>query len=302
MLTAMFYWLLSMSITAAIAGLLVLCLRRLPRLPRRMAKALWILPLVRMWLPFGLHSKYSLMSLLTRLSTRTVVVYYRVPQCTMMNSVAVADGYFPLTFHYNLWESLFAIASTVWFVVAAILLLCAAGTYISSLYQLKNARRLFGRVYLSDRVDTPAVYGVFRPKIVLPHTYEPENLRFILLHENVHIQKADNLWRIIAIVTACVHWFNPAAWLFLKAFLSDLEFACDEAVLAQCQTEERKDYAAALLHCAAERTRWICAFGGSGVRRRITRILSYQKLSAFSAFCFAALFLVAAYLILTNAG
>ena len=49
-----FYWVFNMSIAASIAGLVVLLIGRVRRLPRRLARALWIVPFLRMWLPVGL--------------------------------------------------------------------------------------------------------------------------------------------------------------------------------------------------------------------------------------------------------
>jgi len=69
-------------------------------------------------------------------------------------------------------------------------------------------------------------------------------------HESAHIYRKDNLWRIIAVISASVHWFNPLIWLFLKKFLEDTELACDEQVLANCGEDEKKAYAMALVDCA----------------------------------------------------
>ena len=56
-----------------------------------------------------------------------------------------------------------------------------------------------------------------------------------------------------------------------------------------------------LLDCAAGGTPFASAFGGAKIRRRLSRILAYRKLSALSALSFAALALGIAYVLLTNA-
>ncbi|MCO5385209.1 MAG: hypothetical protein NHB14_04960 [Desulfosporosinus sp.] len=63
MLAELFYWVLNMSIIGSVAGLLVLSLRKLKILPRFAVYVLWLLPLIRFWLPFGIANQYSLRSL-----------------------------------------------------------------------------------------------------------------------------------------------------------------------------------------------------------------------------------------------
>ena len=71
----LFYWLFNMSIVASITGLVVMLIRRIRRIPRRVVTVLWLIPFLRLWLPIGFGSEYSLMSLISRFATRTVVVY-----------------------------------------------------------------------------------------------------------------------------------------------------------------------------------------------------------------------------------
>ena len=77
MLGEVFYWLFNMSLAASLVGLIVLGMRAIPRLPRRFACWLWLIPLFRMWIPVGMGSRWSLMTLLSKLTTRTVVVWER---------------------------------------------------------------------------------------------------------------------------------------------------------------------------------------------------------------------------------
>ncbi|MBQ9557910.1 MAG: peptidase M56 BlaR1, partial [Clostridia bacterium] len=69
------YWIFNMSIIATVTGLLVLLIRRIKFIPRRVSVFLWIIPFARMCVPFGLNSRYSLMTLISRVTTRTVTVY-----------------------------------------------------------------------------------------------------------------------------------------------------------------------------------------------------------------------------------
>ncbi|MCL2670692.1 MAG: M56 family metallopeptidase [Clostridiales bacterium] len=299
-----FYWVLNASILGAAAGLIVLLLRLIRALPRLGVYLLWLLPLIRLWIPVGLSNKYSLLSLLSRVATKTIVVWEPVPglpQWTVTNSIQAAQSYRPLVYKTDLLAGIFRVAGAVWAIVAAAALLCAVLLYIFTKSALKDAQHVEGNIYRSDRVLTPAVYGILRPKIILPATLADADLPYILAHERIHIRRCDNLWRVIAIVTACLHWFNPLAWVFLKYFFADMELACDAGVLKKLPDAERKAFAATLLSCAAGKTYYASAFGGAKTRLRIENILSYKKLSVASAICFAALLVAIAVTIITNA-
>lgn len=75
MLSEVFYWVFNMSISASIVGIFVEIVRSVKRIPRRVSIILWLIPLFRMIVPFGLSSPYSLMSLLSRFTTKTVTVH-----------------------------------------------------------------------------------------------------------------------------------------------------------------------------------------------------------------------------------
>ena len=298
-----FYWLFNMSILGALTGLAVVLLRLIRRIPRRWIALLWAIPMLRLLLPVGVGGRYSLMSLLSGFAARTVVVYEgELSDLTLMNTIRAADSYFPITYKSELLADLFHYAALVWAVVAGALILALAILYAATLSELKDAEPLHGNVYCSPKIATPAVYGIFRPRIILPEACrDSDDLELIVLHERQHIRRLDNLRRVLAFLTAALHWFNPAVWLYLKLYLTDAELACDEAVLSRLPNGEHKRYAHALLNARGGKTVFASAFGGAGVRTRIERILSYKRMTAASAIAFAALLAAIAYFLLTNA-
>ena len=303
MLGELFYWLFNMSVAATVCGIPVLLLRAVKKIPRRIFVWLWWIPFCRMVLPVGLSSEYGLMALLAKITTKTVTFYEsgRIPAFTMMNYVMGADRYFPLAYKTQRLEALFQGAAVIWLTVGLAGILLTAGAYFSGLREQKNARYWKENLYFSPTVKTPGVYGILKPKILIPTAMEGQEMTYVLMHERTHIRRKDNLIRLLALLTGILHWFNPFGWLFLKLLFTDLEQACDEAVLTQCTGEQRKEYARALLS-AAERTRWLASsFGGGRLRPRIENILSYRRLSAGSAVAFGTLILAIACFLLTNA-
>jgi len=101
-----------------------------------------------------------------------------------------------------------------------------------------DARRR--RVRVVDAAIAPSVWPTVRPgrgpTIVLPRalveTLDPAALRAVLLHELVHVQRRDHWVRVLELAVACVHWWNPLAWLARRELRLAEEACCDRRVLA----------------------------------------------------------------------
>lgn len=303
MLGEIFYWIFNMSIAATICMVPVLLIRLIKKIPRRIFIWLWLVPFIRMCIPVGISSKYGIMALLSKFTTKTVTLIEigNDSALTMMNHVMGANSYFPITYKVNLLEDLFNTASVAWLVVSLAAILTLAIIYFVTLGEMKDAQKLKENIYLSDKIKTPAVYGIIKSKIILPIEYQKRELNYILMHEKTHIKRNDNFIRLFAFVIVCFHWFNPFAWLMLKLLYSDIELACDESVLSKCDETERKEYAYTLLSTAEKTNVFAASFGGSKIRTRIENILSYSKISIFSVVAFAALVIAICYVLLTNA-
>ncbi len=308
MLSEIFYWVFNMSITSAVTGLLVLALRSVKKIPRRVAVVLWAIPFLRMTIPLGMNSPHSLMSLLSRLSTKDVPRFVPVQflrgdkDFSMMNSVGLADRYFPVTYKVNVLQDVFTVASVIWLAGFVLILLILFWVYLSTLRELKGAVHLRDNIYLSSKVSTPAVYGIIKPKIILPVSYENKDTEMIIVHEKMHIRRGDNLFRMLAAVIASAHWFNPLCWIFLKKLLEDMELACDECVLSELGADRRKDYALSLVNGKKSTTVFASSFGGAKLRKRVENIMSFRRMTWFSSLIFTALITLISYILLTNAG
>lgn len=142
-------------------------------------------------------------------------------------------------------------------------------------------------VFTNDAIASPLVCGFLAPRIYLPTRMDFNNrelLRHILCHETMHIRRKDNWSKLVMLLALCVHWFNPLVWIMAKLLASDLEMACDEAVLQLYDNEEsRKSYAFSLLAMAISGnhpTLLYSAFSKTEVERRIQSVLHYHKASA----------------------
>ena len=304
MLQEVFYWIFNMSITAALTGILVMLVRMIKKIPRRIMVFLWLVPFLRMTVPLGLNSPYSLMTLISKITTKTIVVFQPTEDISfsMMNSVMAANTYFPITYKVNILDDIFGVASVIWIIVSLAILLMLIIIYFTTIHEIKDSTHLKDNVYLSEKVTSPAVYGIIRPRIILPLSYKDKDIELIIQHEKTHIRGLDNLWRMIAFMVVAVHWFNPLAWMFLRVLLADLELSCDERVLVKLGVDRSKEYATALLECRQGPTVFASAFGGARIRTRIENVLSFRKLTWISLVAFVALIGIIFYVLLTNAG
>ena len=301
MLSDIFYWMINISILGSVSGIIVLILRLFRKIPRKIVYLLWIIPLFRFYFPFGIENRFSILGILSEFTTKTVLINENSLDITASNFIMAADSYFPITYKTDLLRHIFSIASFVWLAISASLIITALALYFITKSEISKATQLRDNIYLSDTIISPAVYGVLKPKIVIPSSMQNQDLKYILLHENIHVKRRDNLWRIIAIFTACIHWFNPVSWVLVKKFFEDMELSCDAKVVGNLTNDEPKDYSLAVLYAASGKTLYSSAFGGAKVKVRLENILSYKKLTIVSTLAILIFLLAIAIVLLTNA-
>ncbi|HEV2647297.1 MAG TPA: M56 family metallopeptidase [Acidobacteriaceae bacterium] len=108
---------------------------------------------------------------------------------------------------------------------------------------------------VSDELDRPAVIGFFAPRILIPswlvEKMTAEELEQVVLHESMHLSRADDWMNLLQKAALVVFPLNPAlAWLERKLCF-ERELACDERVLDA--TGAPKAYAACLASLAEHR-------------------------------------------------
>lgn len=134
-------------------------------------------------------------------------------------------------------------------------------------------------IYESDQIESPFLFGFFRPRIYLPLALEDRN--FVILHEQMHVLRKDHIFKPVLFFIACVYWFHPLVWIAFYFFARDVEMAVDEAVCrAMSQDGDvRKDYAKALLKLSMKQSGLYLplAFGESNTKERIKHILAWSR-------------------------
>lgn len=106
-------------------------------------------------------------------------------------------------------------------------------------------------VILTERVPSPALFGLVRPRLLMPeglleHLSE-EELRHVFLHELAHLRRLDLFWAWLSALVQVVHWFNPLVWWAFRQMRSDRELACDALALGALPAGQAPEYGHTLL-------------------------------------------------------
>lgn len=118
------------------------------------------------------------------------------------------------------------------------------------LFEACRRRAGAGGVTLSqnDLLCSPITAGLVRKQVVLPFAdYTDTELHMIYEHELMHIRNGDLPWRILALVTSWIHWFNPVVNLLMRDLDCAQEVICDLSIALDNAHYTKKEYAAFLV-------------------------------------------------------
>lgn len=136
------------------------------------------------------------------------------------------------------------------------------------------------KVYYTDDIQVPFLYGLVSPKIFIPYSLSEEDRVHVIRHELAHIKRCDHIVKPAFFVILAFYWYNPLIWLAFKLFSSDMEMACDEMVVDSYDKDARNYYIHALLSAAGikNNVRMLSLpFGNAPIKERISRVSSYKR-------------------------
>ena len=103
-------------------------------------------------------------------------------------------------------------------------------------------------VLISPTAYTPLLLGFIKPVIVLPNMhFSDAELNIILAHELIHYRRKDLFWKMLSLIANAIHWYNPAMYIFNRQLSIFCELSCDEKVVSEMDTSNRKFYGETIL-------------------------------------------------------
>lgn len=297
---------LQMSFSGAILILVIVVIRAIGinKLPKRTFLVLWEIVLIRLLVPFSIPSIFSVYSFINRNTSAKV-----------FSGMAEIN-----TFHVMLPGQISAIQGmqqssvnrtapiSTWFVIWCIgmMFLMAFFTisYLHCRFDFQTSipvhndfveqwikehptKRVIS-IRQSGKFSAPLTYGIFRPVILMPKKTDWENteqLKYVFLHEYIHVRRYDTVKKLIMVFALCVHWFNPLVWCMYILFNRDIELACDESVVRCFGENTKSTYALMLISMEAEKsglTPFCNNFSKNAIEERITAIMKMKKVTALS--------------------
>jgi bla regulator protein BlaR1 len=334
-----FQWLLVSSFTGCILTLVILLVQWI--LGRRMSAGwhygLWLFLIMKLLIPFGPESSLSVFTALNYLSGQipavasasadTAAKVHRYLNSSVERSMADPVGDYSLSVSKNPY---FRLLFWVWF----------AGVVLWSLYLilqnrhtvqlLKNKEpvrdklvlRLFEscqktvgirgtiKLFYTDRVQIPVLYGVFAPSLLLPGNISGqlslEQLRYIFLHELAHYKRKDPQVNLGISLLKIIHWFNLVVSFAFYHMRQDREAATDSLALSYLNAEEYRSYGQTIIFFLSNISSPKMITVGFldhkiGIQRRISKIAFYHQASTRQRLLGGILFILVGCFLLTSA-
>lgn len=314
-MTTLFINLLNRSITAGWIVLAVMILRILLRkMPKRFTCMLWALVGVRLLLPFSVESIFSLIpsakTLPESFCSGSLEIDSGITRVDRVINPAVKATFSRLSTGMSGAEALNIMmhcSVVIWLVG-----MCAMFTYLLVSYvglqkKLSTAVLLRDNIRQSEYVDSPFIFGLIKPQIYVPFHMNDEVLSHVIAHENAHLARKDHLVKASSFCLLAVYWFHPLLWAAYILLCRDIELACDEKVIQNYSSEQRKSYLFSLIgYERKEISRGIpglscpLAFGELDMKERIRRAKTWKKPAFILVLLTAILCITAALCLLTN--
>jgi Antirepressor regulating drug resistance, predicted signal transduction N-terminal membrane component len=294
----LFLSILNMSITAGYVILAVMLIRQLiRRAPKMFSYALWSVVGFRLLCPVSFSSLISMFNikLVHNESIQNNVgrMEYVPSNIGFVQNPKITSGLASVSnvINQNLpaakpiasvnpMQIILFVAASLWLIGIFALLIYCLLSYLKLKSRVEKAVLLQKDVYECDRIVSPFVMGIVKPKIYIPFRLEKTEMDYILCHERYHIHRKDYIVRPVAFLILIFHWFNPLVWIAFHFMCKDMEMSCDEKVISEIGSSKKEEYSDTLLSFSAgHRFHPISplAFGERNTKERIKNVLRFRK-------------------------
>jgi len=309
-MAALFLKIVNMSITAGWLVIAVLLVRLLlKKAPKFITCIMWGLVGIRLVCPFSIESVLSLVPSKQTLPDKILTgpsfdVNTGIGYVDKSVNDYLGDRYFEgVTVPTDNGADVMTVLACVWLTGIALMLIYTLVSCVRIRKRIKESVILRDNIYLCDRIESPFIFGVVRPKIYLQSAMSERDIEYVIAHEKAHLKRCDHLWKPLGFLILAVYWFNPLIWLSYILLCRDIELACDQKVIKEMGNDIKKPYSEALINCSLPRkfiSACPLAFGETGVKGRIKSVLNYKKPAFWVVILGVLVCLVTAVCFLTN--
>ena len=282
-----------LTVSALIAVVLLVRAIFKNRVPKRMLYALWLVVLLKLCLPGTLVSlpvlpaeDAAVPAQSAERPVQTAPVIQRPAQTVTKPQTPAQQPVSPVQETAKPAAKPLTTAQILqiaWFSGSALLGLWLFGAWAVFTIRLHRDRRFVGKrggtcIYASDAVKSPCLAGLIPAVYLTEDVLRNDTTELIVRHELTHLHHLDFLWSLCRTIAVIVYWWNPLIWLAAICSKRDAELACDEAVAAGLQPEQRIAYARAIL-AQAPRKKAALSLAGPPVKERILFLTKKQRTS-----------------------
>lgn len=187
---------------------------------------------------------------------QSIIYHWQAPAEKLMEPLAKPD--------YWQWVEVIFWAGAAVFTIRLLIQLYS----LSKLYRNSKAARLYDHnVRLITGDGGP--FSFWQSIYVNPERHEPEELKSILLHEQVHVNEWHTLDILLAEFSIIFYWFNPGIWLMKKAIRENVEFITDRKILNKGIDSRQYQYSLVNVSFAASPNTIVNHFNISTIKKRI---------------------------------
>lgn len=203
-------------------------------------------------------------------SLNTLVLHKNTTTNSKMTVLEEKETPAQISAQEKMQEAWKAYKDKIWLAGTGSILLVVLAANIFYVHKLKKNRKSFDKfregklpVYVTESVQVPCLYGVFKTAIYLPaqrlDQLTEEQVKWIICHEECHYRQGDHIWSLLRILLTAVYWFHPLVWAAAYLSKKDAEISCDEKVLANSNLTQKIAYGKTLI-CVASRDRKLSVF------------------------------------------
>lgn len=274
---ALFRLVLITSLYASVVGIVIIAIKAIlkNKINPQWHYIIWIVLIIKLLIPFGPKSAISLFNTVPQIPQQTNFTQMYDEYHQAITFIRQEKPHIPTS--WTIQDRLLHIAAKaeavmpyIWFAGAVLML----GWLIFTNYSLnrkikksvlpipesinlilEDCKKKMGvekdiRIVIQNIISTPALLGVFNPKILISpaiSNLSDKEISYILRHELAHYKRKDLIVNHLLLLLQLVHWFNPVIWYCFKLIRQDMEVAADERVLTLLEAGEQKEYGKALL-------------------------------------------------------